>query len=276
MRWTVQHSTRYSYAAPVRDSFNEVRLQPVSNEQQKVDSFLLRILPTTRLRHYHDFYSNCVHHFEIPESHSTLSIESVAEVTTLDNHFLPLSARPAEMTRLPESLQHRLCYDFTQASRYVDLTPETWRMAVDAALNETDVWQAAIQLMHYVHATLVYQSNSTHVHTHMRDVLSQRRGVCQDFAHVMIGLCRSLHIPALYVSGYLATQAASATHAWMEVFVPGIGWQGLDPTHNRQPDQTYIKLAVGRDYADVAPVSGTYKGTTERTLTVDVKIEQRS
>jgi transglutaminase-like putative cysteine protease len=92
----------------------------------------------------------------------------------------------------------------------------------------------------------------------------------------MIGLCRSLQIPSLYVSGYLATQAASATHAWVEVFVPGVGWQGLDPTHNCQPDETYVKIGVGRDYADVSPVSGTYKGTTDRTLTVEVKIEKRS
>ena len=80
MRWQINHSTRYSYAAPVRDSFNEVRLQPLSNEQQTVESFLLKVLPAARLRHYHDFYSNCVHHFEIPEPHSTLHIESTLTV----------------------------------------------------------------------------------------------------------------------------------------------------------------------------------------------------
>ena len=138
----------------------------------------------------------------------------------------------------------------------------------DSAVDDNRAYIA----MEHVHGTLTYQPNSTHVHTHMRDVLSQRRGVCQDFAHVMIGLCRSLRIPTLYVSGYLATQAASATHAWTEVFVPGVGWQGLDPTHKCQTDETYVKIAVGRDYADVAPVSGTYKGKTERTLSVQVKI----
>jgi transglutaminase-like putative cysteine protease len=88
----------------------------------------------------------------------------------------------------------------------------------------------------------------------------------------MIGMCRSLKIPALYVSGYLATESASATHAWVEVFVPGHGWRALDPTHNRQTDDTYIKIAVGRDYADVAPVSGHYRGTLDRVMKVDVKI----
>ena len=108
--------------------------------------------------------------------------------------------------------------------------------------------------------------------TPLEEVLAKRRGVCQDFAHLAIASLRSLGLPALYVSGYLATEAANATHAWMEVLIPGLGWRGLDPTHNRPVDETYIKLAVGRDYADVAPVSGNYKGTTDRKLEVEVKI----
>jgi transglutaminase-like putative cysteine protease len=96
--------------------------------------------------------------------------------------------------------------------------------------------------------------------------------VCQDFAHVMIGLCRSAQIPARYVSGYLATESASATHAWTEVFIPTIGWRALDPTHIRQPDESYVKIAVGRDYDDVPPLRGTYRGTLSRRMEVDVRI----
>ena len=91
----------------------------------------------------------------------------------------------------------------------------------------------------------------------------------------MIGLCRALKIPALYVSGYLATETASATHAWMEIFLPGLGWRALDPTHNRQVNDTYVKLAVGRDYADVPPVAGHYKGTLDRRMEVEVKVRSR-
>ena len=96
----------------------------------------------------------------------------------------------------------------------------------------------------------------------------------QDFAHVMLSLCRSLKIPALYVSGYLATEIASATHAWVEVLIPGVGWCPLDPTHNCQVDETYVKIAVGRDYADVPPVTGQYKGTLDRQLQVQVNIRR--
>jgi transglutaminase-like putative cysteine protease len=275
MKFEILHRTQYTYAVPVRESFNELRLQPFSDERQAVDSFLLKILPATRLQHYRDFYLNCVHHFEIVEPHTALLIESRVNVTTRGAGGLALEARPAPMSSLKDALPLGRCYDFVQASTYVDLSPETWRLAIDATQGESDVWQIALKLMRFVNGHLSYQSKSTSVHTHMQDVLKQRRGVCQDFAHVLLGFCRTLRIPALYVSGYLATEAASATHAWVEVFVPGHGWQALDPTHNRVPDEQYVKIGVGRDYADVAPVKGTYKGTTERTMNVEVMIETR-
>jgi transglutaminase-like putative cysteine protease len=274
MKWDITHRTYYQYASPVRGSHNEVHLEPISNEEQTLESFDLKVTPETRIRHYHDFYSNDVHHFEIVEPHSELAIESRSVVTTHGQLSLPIDMRPAPRSKLKDVMNVGRCYDFIQASRYVDTEPETWRLALDAIHDEDDVWQSALRLMAFVHQHLTYQSNSTGVHTHMRDVLAARRGVCQDFAHVLLGLCRTLQIPALYVSGYLATETASATHAWVEVFVPGHRWQGLDPTHNRQTDETYVKLAVGRDYADVPPVRGTYKGTTDRTLTVDVRIQK--
>ncbi len=273
MKFEVLHRTHYAYASPVRESFNEVRLQAISNEAQTVESFLLKILPPTRLRHFKDFYANCVHHFEIHEPHSMLSVESLLRVVTHPLAPLPLDATPWAMNRLNESLDAERCYEYLQPTRFVDFSPEIWRLAIDAIAGQTDVWQCALSIMHFVHTNLSYDSASTTVHTHMRDVIAQRRGVCQDFAHVMLGMCRSLKIPALYVSGYLATETASATHAWVEVFIPGIGWRGLDPTHNRQPDEMYVKIAVGRDYADVTPVSGTYKGTLERKMTVEVQIK---
>ena len=275
MRWNIHHTTGFRYAAPVSRSFNEVRLQPFSDESQTVENFELRISPATRVRQYHDFYSNTVHQFDVVESHSELTIEVHTLVTVHPKPPRPPELRTAPMPGVPEALKIGRNYDFILESRYVDCSPETWRLAIDATEGEDDAWQAALRVMRFVHGALTYQPNSTHAHTHMREVLAQRRGVCQDFAHVMIGMCRSLKIPALYVSGYLATQDASATHAWTEVFIPGAGWQALDPTHNRQTDETYIKIGVGRDYGDVPPVSGFYRGTTNRTLSVEVKIEER-
>jgi transglutaminase-like putative cysteine protease len=275
MKWEITHRTRYIYASPINSNVNELRLQPISSEQQTLESFDLHISPQSRLRHYRDFYFNDVHHFEISDSHSELSIETRATVTTHAPPILDRDARPASRSQLKDAANVGRCYDFLQASRFVDTDPDTWRLAIDTVNGEDDVWQCALRLMDFIKGHLRYQSNSTHVHTHMREVLAERRGVCQDFAHVTLGLCRTLQIPALYVSGYLATETASATHAWIEVFVPRHGWQPLDPTHNRQPDETYVKIAVGRDYADVPPVRGTYKGTAAHTLTVDVKVEKK-
>lgn len=272
MKWEITHRTSYAYASPVRDSFNEARLQPFSDEWQTVDNFLLKVLPAARLRHHHDFYSNVVHHFEIVEPHSTLLVESNLRVTTKPRPLLALDATPFPLVRIGEAAREPRVFEFLQESRFVELSPEVWRLALDATDGVADAWQAAQALMKCVHSTLKYESNSTSVHTHARDVLRDKRGVCQDFAHVMIGLCRVMKIPALYVSGYLATEVASATHAWVEVLIPGIGWRGLDPTHDCQVNETYIKIAVGRDYADVPPVTGQYKGTLDRQLTVEVKV----
>ena len=272
MKLEILHRTRFNYASPVHDSFNEVRLQPQSSDWQTLDSFLLKVLPAARLRHYADFYHNTIHHFEVVEPHSTLTVDSQCRVTTRSPNFLAGNATPFPLARIDEALRWERSYDFLQPSRFVDTLPQTWRLALDVLGDQQDTWQAALALMRFVHTHLTYETASTHVHTHMQDVLTQRRGVCQDFAHVLLGLCRAVNIPACYVSGYLATEAASATHAWTEVLIPGIGWRALDPTHNCQPGESYVKIAVGRDYADVAPVSGHYVGNTQRSLEVSVQI----
>lgn len=274
MKWEINHRTSYTYASPVHDSFNEARLQPFSDEWQIVDHFLLKVLPAARLRHHYDFYSNVVHHFEIPEPHSTLMVESNLRVTTMTRPLLALDATPFPMARINEAAREPRVFEFLQESRFVEMSPEVWRLALDVTDGLTDAWQVALALMRWVHENIRYVTASTTVHTHTRDVLRDRQGVCQDFAHVMISLCRALKIPALYVSGYLATQNASATHAWMEVLIPGVGWRPLDPTHNQQTDENYVKIGVGRDYADVPPVTGNYKGTTERQMQVQVSIRQ--
>jgi len=272
MRYDILHSTRYVYTSPVRDSLNDVRLHPVPNTEQTVESFLLKVLPAARLSHYIDFYRNWVHHFEIPESHSYLLIESQSRVNTHPPAPLLSMEEICPFEKLGEVNHIERCFDYLQTSRFIEIETDVWRLAVDATLGKRDVWQAAQALMNFVYGYLKYESKSTHVHTHMRDVIKDRRGVCQDYAHFMIGLCRSLKIPARYVSGYLATENANATHAWMEIYLPGAGWRALDPTHNRQLDETYIKIGHGRDYGDVPPIAGNYRGTLERTMTVDVKI----
>lgn len=278
MKLHVLHRTRFRYATPVHESFNEARLQPVSTGPQVCHSFVLKVLPSSRLKHYLDFHRNCVHLFEVNQPHTELSVEANSVVTTGDGPVLPAAATPAPLARVGECARLELCYDFLQSSTYVEVNADLWKLALDATDGQTDAWQAAQAVMRYIHREFRYQSSVTHAHTHMREVLATRTGVCQDFAHVMIGLCRALKIPARYVSGYLYNgpadqlKGAQASHAWVEVYVLGHGWCGLDPTNSRLVEGNHVKVATGRDFSDVSPVKGTYRGTAKRELSVDVLV----
>ena len=278
MKLHVFHRTRYRYATAVQESFNETRLQPVSTGAQVCHSFVLKVLPTARLSHYLDFHLNYVHLFEINQPHTELNVEANSVVTTGDQPALAAALTPAPLERLPECARLERCYDFLQSSTYVEVSADLWRLAIDATEGQQDAWQAAQAVMRYIHREFRYQSSVTHAHTHMREVLKNRTGVCQDFAHVMLGICRAMKLPARYVSGYLYNgpvdqlKGAQASHAWVEVYTLGHGWCGLDPTNDRIVDGHYVKVAVGRDFADVSPIKGTYRGTAKRELSVDVRV----
>jgi len=279
LKLQVIHRTVYVYHEPVSQSFNEVRLKPASSDGQICDNFDLKIQPAAHVAHYVDFYFNFVHVFEIHELHNDLTVESTADVTTAAR-LLAVTADVAPMSALPEVVRQEMCYDFLQSSTLVGASPKIWRLALDATQGQTDVWQSAQAIMRFVHDSFSYVPASTNVKTQVEEVLEQRRGVCQDFAHVMIGMCRSLKIPARYVSGYLYNGpsdgliGSQASHAWCEVYLPRVGWRALDPTNNQQADERYIKLAVGRDYGDVAPVKGHFKGPPGNSMWVTVTVRE--
>jgi len=278
MKLQVYHRTHFAYGAPVRDSFNEARLEAIECAGQARQSFLLKVLPTTRLTHFYDFYRNCVHVIDLSTPHQELTVEATSVVVTQDLPALAGDATPAPVSDLAACERLGECYDFLQPSTYVRSTPEAWRLALDVAGNHTDVWQIVQAIMHHLGTEFRYIPSVTNAHTTMEEALRLRQGVCQDFAHVMIGLCRALKIPARYVSGYLYNgpadqlKGAQATHAWVEVYIPGVGWRGLDPTNQQQVNQRHVKVAVGRDYADVSPLRGTYRGTATRKLSVEVLV----
>ena len=272
MKLEILHSTRYEYISAVRDNVNSVCLQPMPIPEQTVDWFILKVFPASRLTHSQDLFSNRIARFEITEPHHSLWIEAQSRVNTHPPPPLPVAQKLCPMAAMLAAAHPEWWFEYLQASRFVGLSTEVWRLAVDATRGLDDAWLAVLALMQFVFGFLKYSPYATHVHTHMTEVMQDRRGVCQDFAHLFLGLCRTLKIPARYVSGYLATEKASATHAWVEVFIPGQGWRGLDPTHNRQIGETYVKIGHGRDYADVSPISGHYHGTRELKMTVAVNI----
>ena len=281
MRLYVLHKTHYRYPSPVRDSFNELRLHPLSNDWQKCESCFVSVLPTARMNQYLDLNGNLVHHFEILNDHSKLIIEGRSTILTqkrVDFDNLPYGLSMRSLREVEASSE---CRPYLQSSSYVEISPQVWRLAVDVQGNSQDVFQTAYQIMEYIYSNYQYAASTTSVDTHANEVIERKKGVCQDFAHVAIALCRCLGIPARYVSGYFydptrnqSMRGAGASHAWIEVLVNGQGWFGLDPTNNRVVDDNYIIISSGRDYRDVAPITGTYFGRLPDTLKVEVIVKR--
>lgn len=277
----VLHRTRYLYRVPVSDSINEVRLRPATDDPKRLTSFVLRVLPPRRLRHFRDGNFNYVQWFEIPEPHSELLIEATSCVHTTAQLAAGATLTGITFEDIKACGRDDMLHPFLGSSRYVTVDQDLWRFAVDVRDERKDVFETAGAIMAHINANWAYQPNTTSASTHLDEVMRDRRGVCQDFAHVMIGLCRALGIPARYISGYLYDGAgghlrgAQASHAWCEVWLPKFGWFGFDPTNNTVADERYVKIATGRDYDDAAPIRGSFSGppgaTTALEVTVDVE-----
>lgn len=275
------HRTTFTYAGKAQDSFNEVRLRPVDDAHQACRSFELRTEPASQLREYIDFYGNTVHYFDVADAHSKLVVEALSEVATAPNHSrAPVPEVP--LTAFDKGSDRELYAEFLTDSHYVPLDVELWKEAQDALQGgRRDIWSDAQRLCRHIFRTFAYRPLSTGVGTTAKDAIRLRKGVCQDFAHVALGLCRCSGLPARYVSGYFIKTKGmpdeaedEASHAWIEVFVPGYGWAAFDPTHDRPADDRYVKVASGRDYADIRPVSGTYRGGKTRSLVVEVRVRE--
>tara|TARA_Y100000022_G_scaffold37730_1_gene30805 strand:- start:340 stop:1197 length:858 start_codon:yes stop_codon:yes gene_type:complete len=281
MQLYVFHRTSYRYPEPVTESYNELRLHPLSNVWQKCLSSTLSILPICRTQSYLDLNGNIVHHFELPEEHQKLVIEARSLVETsqrVDFNNFPYGVNLCSLSKMEVVPEYR---DYLQSSSYVEINPKVWRMAVDLQGETKDVFQTAYQVMEFIYQNFEYCKSTTTVDTHANEVLDIRRGVCQDFAHAALALCRCLGIPARYVSGYFfdstrdrRMRGAEASHAWIEVMVQGHGWFGLDPTNNRVVDDTYVILGTGRDYRDVAPITGSYYGPRPHQFDVTVRVKR--
>lgn len=277
MHLRVSHRTTFVYAGSAHDSFNEVRLKPVHDATQQCRQFSLNLTPAASLSEYDDFYGNTVHYFDVTEAHTKLVIEAVSLVDTV-----PMAERPpvpaVSAADLERSGEREMLAEFYNSSPYVPLGVELWREAHDAlAEGRSDVWTDVRRLGAHIYRTFTYKPKSTGVNTRAPEALAQRTGVCQDYAHVHLGLCRSIGIPARYVSGYFFNttrrpREIEASHAWIEAYIPGYGWAAYDPTHDRVADDRYVKLAVGRDYTDIRPVNGTYRGAPTRSLRVNVAV----
>ena len=235
------------------------------------------MIPATRLSSFQDLYQNVTHHFDIQSPHQKLDIESTLKIQNLPLE-LSGSDHDATLEFYNDPAVSMKTWSFLQPSNFVVKTPDIWRQGIDISWDFKTVLEKARSLMAWIHANYKYDPDSTKVNSRVDEVFELRSGVCQDFSHVLIALCRSIGIPARYASGYLYNGpsgthlGAQASHAWAEIYLPQSGWIGLDPTNNTLADARYIKVAVGRDYDDVAPVKGRYTGTSACRMVVDVAV----
>ncbi|MEP7357539.1 MAG: transglutaminase family protein [Anaerolineales bacterium] len=265
MRLKIEHLNRFTYDQAISEAYTEIRLQPLSSGGQRCLAFSLTPEPRQEVRAYHDRYGNDVHHFDVLQPHQQLVVNAVSEVLTPETY----QPEPGELSPLE-------AFDYLAASDYAPLVPE---VAAFAAAHSTapavaeDPLGSALALMAAVNGALRYEKGVTDVHTTAPQALLLGGGVCQDYSHLMLAACRHLGLPARYVSGYLYNNGhTAASHAWVDVYVPGPGWLSLDPTHNRQQTAQYVRVAVGRDYADVAPTRGVFKGQAVEVLEVTVHL----
>ncbi len=272
MRIQVEHRTSLAYSADVVESVMDARLGPRTDEHQRWGAFELKVTPHAAIRRYADGFGNIAHLVTVAKPHRTIDVVMRGEIeTTLADPFQPPRARPTALA--PGEVA-----DYRGPSPLIPMVEGLKAIAVPIAAGGEAPFEIAQKLMHVVFEGFEYRSDMTTVATTVPDVLSHRSGVCQDFAHVLIGLCRALGIPARYVSGYILAGTASdepkrgagASHAWVEAFTPTHGWRGFDPTNDLMASEHHVKMAVGRDYHDVPPTRGTFRGVADEELLVAV------
>jgi transglutaminase-like putative cysteine protease len=282
MFYAIRHFTRYRYSRPVWQSVMELRMQPRSEHTQRCFTFQLSVSPQARVFSYQDHVGNFVHHFDVPGQHRQLTITADALVDVETPAPLPESLGEDAWDQLDAMINRDDYWDMLVPSRFARTSPELVELAKEFEVDRRGDRQP-LELLTTLNRKLYhhfsYVKRSTNVDTAIEEAIRSRQGVCQDFAHIMISMVRSLRIPCRYVSGYLHRDPdhadrsdEGATHAWVEALLPQIGWVGFDPTNNLIVGGRHIRTAIGRDYADVSPTIGTMKGAAETELQVRVRV----
>jgi transglutaminase-like putative cysteine protease len=277
--YSVRHLTSFSYEPGVRESVMEARMQPRSEGRQRCLSFSLEVAPNANIMLYRDFLGNSVHHFDIPGRHSRVDLTAQALVEIQDAPA-PQASESGTWQDLETLVATGEYWEALAPSHYAHATEPLEKFGSELRLERGDnPFEFLLQLNEAMYRAFEYVPNSTAVDSPIADALSTRQGVCQDFAHIMIALLREFRVPSRYVSGYLAhggekkdRSPDGATHAWVDAFLPGLGWVAFDPANNLVGGDRHIRVAIGRDYADVPPTRGVYKGKAKSGLSVSVTV----
>ena len=285
-RYNLAHVTQFSYDGPVTESYNELRLRPRHDEGQSCLSFRVVTRPQSKAMGHQDFFGNWVHLFHILAEHRSLRIETDAVVLVHPQPPAPkrgvtIAQFEGERDALGEEY-----FDWVSPTKYCPFLPSIHDLSSDAERSsDGTVYGLAEAASALIFSQFRYQQGATHVHSSVADCLETKAGVCQDFSHLLLAMLRSRGVPARYVSGYLVPSQANdkrgqmervigglASHAWVQAYIPDEGWIGFDPTSGTHVDEQHIRIAYGRDYGDVPPVRGVYKGHAGQNLSVNVLV----
>jgi transglutaminase-like putative cysteine protease len=286
MLFRVTHITDYRYGEPVAEAYLELRLTPPNREMQTVHVHRLLIEPASRTSGYRDYFGNEVSFLSLPYRHTRLTIRSEALVQTVSG-ILPAENLDQTIQESRQILAGSLpfVFDYLQPTDMVKIGRESIQWAKRYLNGSTTLREGLEALNNAIHENFQYRKGATNFSTDVGSVWRDRIGVCQDFAHIMLSVLRTAGLPSRYVCGYIETSpvrgangeskrliGSVATHAWVEVLVPGQHWVALDPTNNRWCGEQHISVSFGRDASEAAPIRGTFKGTGEQSMKVQVKV----
>jgi transglutaminase-like putative cysteine protease len=301
MNFEIVHTTEYEYSELATESFSELRVRPRNTMRQVVLTHLTEVNPRVALESFQDYYGNWVETLSVPFRHKKLVVTSKTRVQT--RNFVDLLAgldlSVSESVHLLFSKRREL-FDFLIPSYYSPFIPEIEELTAQLLPKRMPFGEALLHLNDHIYKNYKYEPGTTNVGTPVLDVIKNKRGVCQDFAHLMIAIIRAAGLPARYVSGYLETdeqatlsaeahqeinrtgmpnisrqlRGGAASHAWVEVYTPSGHWVGLDPTNNIPEGERHVQIGVGRDYSDVPPMRGVFKGARQQFLSVQVLVSR--
>lgn len=285
-RVKVKHVTRYQYQTPVERSEHWLHLRPIHDWRQQVISSRISVSPAVELVEYEDVFGNWASRCSIQQPYDQLRIEVESVVDVLDVDPFAFSRRPINRPTFPIAW---MPWERTMLAPYLtpdELANTQLREIYDYAMsfvthNRGDIMETLFNINLEFFRNYQYVSGSTTLATSAYDVMRSRQGVCQDFANLFITMARLLGIPARYVCGYIFTgntgqsrTGSDASHAWVQLYIPDIGWKGFDPTNGTLPQTDHVRVAVGRHYRDTAPTGGTiYGGGQGETMTVEVEVD---
>jgi transglutaminase-like putative cysteine protease len=268
----IQHETKLRYSAAVAETVFEVRMSPQSDEDQTNLGYRLRITPSAPVTSYRDGFGNRVDLFNVMTPYQELVIQAS---TLMRTHRRNTEARLAEADFSGDGPEALEALEYLQPSTLVDRSPDLddFVARLPRPGSSRALPGSVVQLMEAARGRLKYEKKVTTAKTPLSEALALGRGVCQDFAHLFLGACRGIGLPARYVSGYICGPGELATHAWCQVWGGRAGWIDVDPTRGTFVDDHHVVTAVGRDFADIPPNRGVWKGQADEVITVTVKVE---